>query len=197
MCGAFQRRCTPGASHLSGTGRALRRAGCDAAVQFEAETIATAPVIYPRIQQGQNVVEAFPNAFLGIMLASEVIDDAAARRGEKTDTFFALCVQRGAFAALEQHLAWHDPRFWASFPVTTRHDDLAALVCAATAVCAFAGKYVAVGEPSGGYFFFPPWALWQRWAKTALDGERRRAGFGAVRVWIDGREFDAAGLLPE
>jgi hypothetical protein len=197
MCGAFQTRCKPGASHVTGTGQALRRAGCDAAVQFEAETAATAPVNYPRIQQGQNVVEAFPNAFLGVMLPSEVIDAAAAGRGEKTDTFFALCVQRGVFAALEQHLAWLDPPFWASFPVTTHHDDLAALVCAATAVCAYTGKYVAVGEPSGGYFFFPPWPLWQRWARVALAGERRRAEFRAVRVWIDGREFDAASSLPE
>lgn len=197
MRGAFHKRCKPGASHVSGTGQALRRAGCDAAVQFEAETAATAPVNYPRIQQGQNVVEAFPNAYLGVMLTSEVIDDAAAERGKKTDTFFALCVQRGAIAALEQLLAWPAPLFWTAFPVTTHHDDLAALVCAATAVGAHVGKYVAVGDSSGGYFFFPPWSLWQRWAKLALAEERRRAEFTSVRVWIDGREFDATSSLPE
>jgi hypothetical protein len=197
MCGAFQKRCKPGASHVAGTGQALRRAGCDAAVQFEVETAATTLVSYPRIQQGQNIIEAFPNAFLGVMLSSGAIDDAAAGRGEKTDTFFAMCVQTGAFLALEKQLTWSDPPFWASFPMTTHHDDLAALVCAATAACAYSGKYVAVGEPSGGYFFFPPWSLWQEWARTALVQERRRAEFGVVRVWIDGREFDVASSLPE
>jgi hypothetical protein len=194
MCGAFQARCKPGASHVPGTGQALRRAGCDAAVQFKSESASTAPVSYPRIQKDQNLVEAFPNAFLGVMLSAEVIDAAGAGRGEKTDTFFALCVQHGAFQALEQHLAWYDPAFWASFPVTSDHDELAALVCATTAVCAHSGKYVAVGEEEGGYFFLPPWFLWQSWARSALSLERRR--FRGIRIWIDGRPFDAGNPLP-
>jgi hypothetical protein len=197
MRGAFQSRCKPGASHVPGTGQSLRRAGCDAAVQFEAESAATVPVNYPRIQRGQNLVEAVPNAFLGVMLAAEVIDAATAGRGEKTDTFFGMCARKGRFAALEHQLGWHDPHFWASFAMTKHHDDLAALVCAMTAVCAFAGKYVAVGEALGGYFYFPPWSLWQRWAKMALAEERRRAEFRAVRVWIDGQESGAGSSLPQ
>ena len=198
MRGAFQARCKPGASHVGGTGQALRRSGCDTAVQFKAETCAQGAVPYPRVQADQNIVEAFPNSFLGVMLDEQVIDDAALNRGEKTDIFFSLCNETGAFRALRQHIGWPDPAFWNAFPTTTQHDELAALVCAATAVCAHVGKYVAVGEPQGGYFFLPPWPLWRPWAKQALlpSWQSTESIHGVVDVWIDGRRYSSNSPLP-
>lgn len=197
MRGDYQSRCKPGASHVPGTGQALRRSGCDAAIQFAAETHATGVVPYPRVQTDQNIVEAFPNAFLGVMLDQQVIAAAALTRGGKTDTFFSLCNTQDTFQALEQHLGWQDTAFWAAFPTTTNHDDLAALVCAATALCAHLGKYVAVGDTAGGYFFLPPWPLWKPWARQALETARQGQDLrGIIRVRIDGITYAANDQLP-
>jgi hypothetical protein len=162
MRGPFQTRCKPGASHVAGTGRALRRSGCD----------------------------------LGVMLDGDEIDKAKPDRGAKTDTFFSLCTH-GVFQALQRHLGWEDSDFWTEFPITIHHDERAALVCAVTAVCAYKGRYVAVGDVSGGYFFLPPWPLWKPWAIRALDDARQAPGLlNVVNVWIDGQVFDAGMQLP-
>lgn len=196
MRGAFQTRCKPGASHVAGTGQALRRSGCDTAIQFAAETHAQGSFSYPRVQSDHNIVEAFPNAFLGVMLDQQVIDEVPMSRGVKTDTFFSLCNAHGAFSALEEHLDWQDAAFWAAFPTTTNHDDRAALVCAATAVCAHSGKYVAVGYVFGGYFFLPPWPLWRPWARMALETARKERDLCGIVVVIDDLAFGARDRLP-
>ncbi len=201
MRGAFHDRCKPGASHVIGTGQALRRSGCDTAIQFAAETYVQGQVHYPRIKANQNIIEAFPNAFLGVMLDSQVIDETNAGRGEKFDILFSLCNHHGLFEALNDCLIWEDGNFWNAFPITIDHDDRAALVCAATAICAHQGIYVAVGDAIGGYFFLPPWPLWNNWAKDALNVERRgrdfRRRFPNLMVWINGVTYNAEQPLPE
>lgn len=197
MRGDFQTRCKPGASHVSGTGQALRRSGCDTAIQFAAETLSYAPAPYPRVQRDQNIVEAFPNAFLGVMLDQQIIDVTKAGRGEKVEVFSSLCNEHGAFTTLENHVGWHDRQFWDAFSTTVNRDELAALVCAATAICAHVGKYVAVGDMSLGYFFLPPWTLWKLWARQALavawaDRDLCRV----IEVWINGTVFREADELP-
>jgi len=196
MRGDFQTRCKPGASHVPGNGQALRRSGCDTAVQFATETQTKDSSSYPRVQTGQSIVEAFPNAFLGVMLDQRVIDEVLIDRGEKTDRFFSLCNARGAFKALEQHLDWKDAAFWAAFETTTHHDDLAALVCAATAICAHSGKYVAAGDVLGGYFFLPPWPLWKPWARAALDSARKERDLCDIVIVINDLVFGARDRLP-
>lgn len=201
--GNFHGRCKPGASHVRGTGQALRRSGCDTAIQFKRETYSEGQVPYPRVQANQNIVEAFPNAFLGVMLNGQIIDAAIENinRGEKFDIFFQLCNEHGHFNALQFHLGWNYPEFWQSFPVTINHDERAALVCAATAVCAHQGNYVAVGDMAGGYFFLPPWPLWNQWAKVALNVERVgrdfRRRFPDLMVRINGVAYNAEQPLPE
>lgn len=203
MRGIFQKRCKPGASKVRGTGQALRRSGCDTAIQFAVETYVQGDVLYPRIQTNQNIVEAFPNAFLGVMLDEQIIDNALKRisRGEKSDEFFLLCNNHGVFRALEEHLDWQDATFWAAFLNTEHHDDRAALVCAVTAICAHQGHYVAVGDMAGGYFFLPPWPLWKPWAKKALDIERHGRefcqNFPDLNIWVSGEVFAVNQALPE
>lgn len=196
MRGEFQTRCKPGASHVVGTGQALRRSGCDTAVQFAAETKVQRSSSYPRVQTDHSIIEAFPNAFLGVMLDQQVIDESPTVRGKKTDRFFSLCNVHGAFKALGQHLDWKDAAFWTAFETTTNHDDLAALVCAATAICAHSGKYVAVGDVLGGYFFLPPWPLWKPWARVALETARKERDLGDVVVVINDSAFGARDRLP-
>jgi hypothetical protein len=46
----------------------------------------------PRIRSGKNIFEAFPNAFLGVLLAAEGFDDMPPlRRGAKFDWLFEMC----------------------------------------------------------------------------------------------------------
>lgn len=197
MRGAFQKRCKPGASHVRGTGQALRRAGCETANQFADETVNKGLTLFPRIQKKKNIVEAFPNAFMGVMLESTAIDSKSIPRGEKSDVFYIMCNETGAFAALRDHFGWHDEAYWSALVSSTNHDERAALICAATAIGALYGTYVAVGEPKGGYFFLPPWELWMPWAKAALDLERKQTDLdGVVSVFIDSIEFSSTDPLP-
>ncbi|WP_377846776.1 hypothetical protein [Bosea sp. UC22_33] len=98
------------------------------------------------------LVEAFPSSFLGLM-----IDDPthlAARRGDRSDTFFQHLAAAGGFHALLECLLpgrklVFDPN------TVTNHDDRAAIVCALTALCVAAGQFVAVGDDDG-WIIMPP-----------------------------------------
>lgn len=98
------------------------------------------------------LVEAFPSSFLGL-----IIDDPthlAARRGDRSDTFFQHLAATGRFHALLDHLL--PGRKLAFDPNTvTNHDDRAALICALTALCVAAGQFVAVGDDNG-WIILPP-----------------------------------------
>jgi hypothetical protein len=67
----FWNRCRPGLSH-HGRGLALRRAGQDAVSQVVAvlddASLSFGPEVYP----GRPIIEAFPNTFLGVLLAPNV-----------------------------------------------------------------------------------------------------------------------------
>lgn len=196
----FHGRCRPGESHIRGTGQALRRAGCETAVQFGCQVSAVGlQVTFPRIQVGRNIVEAFPNGFLGVCLSQNVYDgmpDLA--RSEKFDWLMDQCVAGGIFGALQHLIGWAHPQFLAALNTNGQHDERAALVCVLTAACVAMGRYVAVGEEIGGYFFMPPWDAWNQWAKTTLDLNRRDHRLPRpVRVWIDGQCFSVNDALPD
>jgi hypothetical protein len=74
------------------------------------------------------------------------------------------------------------------------HEERAALVCLATAASVAAGRYTAVGEPIGGYFFLPPWPLWAEWSRREIDKQRRLDA--QISIWIDGVTFSAEKPLP-
>lgn len=99
--GAFQRRCKPGLSHVPGTGRSLRAAGWASAQQLKqiapSRALATE---FPRID-GCNVVEAFPNAYLGVRLPADVYTGMiGVRRGHKFDWLYDGWVELGLFRSL-------------------------------------------------------------------------------------------------
>ncbi|MFC1559062.1 DUF429 domain-containing protein [Gemmatimonadota bacterium] len=199
VLGAFQKRCKPGESHF-GEGAGLRRAGCDTAKQFSGYAPLTElSVPFPRIQKGNNIVEAFPNAFMGVMLneglyllAKDLV------RGEKSDWLYEMCVQIDQFHNLLDHLDLEDARFQNSINSTTDHDERAALVCCLTALCVTSGGYVAVGEPKNGYFFLPPWEMWESWAKSNLINNMTSGRLPApISIWISGTEFVSPDNLPD
>jgi predicted nuclease with RNAse H fold len=183
----FQKRCKPGESQVGGTGQALRRAGVETAMTF-APNVSSLELgaTFPRVIDQRNIVEAFPNAFLGVCI-SEARYSSTAIRSEKTDWLYEVWIEDGVVQGLRDALAWERPAFWQLVADNQHHDERAALVCAMTSMCVCRGSYVAVGEPNGGYFFLPPWELWAPWAKATLDANRRDPRLGArVEVWIIG-----------
>jgi hypothetical protein len=100
----------------------------------------------------KSLVEAFPSSFLGLM-----IDDPthlAARRGDRSDTFFQHLAATGGFHALmECLLPGRKPALDPN--AITNHDDRAAFVCALTALCVVASQFVAVGDHDG-WIILPP-----------------------------------------
>ena len=160
---AFSRRCKPGLSHF-GFGLQLRDAATTIAREMQEHVVAK-----------DKIVEAFPNAFLGVLLDD---DDYIAmdkiERGNKSDAYYARLAARHGFDPIFDLLGWRDDALRATMrdiaTVTTRtaHDKRAALVCLLTAACALSGKAEYVGDAVGGHICLPPKALWAPWARAAL-----------------------------
>lgn len=167
--GLFQKRCKPGASHVRGTGHLLREHGQRAALAVTKEarwdTDPPFPTVFPR----SGVVEAFPNAFLGVVLPEAAY---AARpklpRGAKFDWLYDEWIERDLFSLavmrcglpLELATTLHAER---------DHEKRAALVCLLTAAFAATGYAVAVGNADTGYFFLPDLELWAPWSREAVQ----------------------------
>lgn len=195
--GRFQRRCKPGFSHVRGTGLELRKAGTESAAQLEDLTSANpmaTPI--PLVLGPRNIVEAFPNAFLGVCVSEkQYVAIPKLRRGQKFDWLYGEWCRTGGFASLVRELAPLVPQAVAlRCEGNTHHEERAALVCLLTAAAVAAGRYTAVGESTGGYFFLPPWALWADWAQTELNRQRRADP--SIAVWIAGVAFPSGTTLP-
>jgi hypothetical protein len=83
----FWNRCKPGLSH-HGRGVDLRRAGATAAAQIAAVLGKTAFLSGPEVLAGVPIVEAFPNAFLGVMLPAEIYAARKPARRKKSDWLY-------------------------------------------------------------------------------------------------------------
>ena len=123
------------------------------------------------------ITEAFPSAFLGLLIE----DPAAlnARRGDRSDTFYQHLVACGGIDRLLCHLL---PNRGLREPLTavTNHDDRAALVCALTALCVAAGDYTAVGDDDG-WIVLPPASLQPAWARALLQQNASEERAGSLR----------------
>jgi|SRR5579863_569099 len=157
----FSSRCKPGLSHW-GFGLELRRAAADACAQFS-------QMLDVSISSNGQIVEAFPNAFLAVLLPHEVFLSAPRmRRGHRFDWLYERVVgDEILLSALSKSLnlsalVWHRLRAEAD------HELRAALVCLLTAAFAAAGSASRVGDAEGGWFWLPPWSLWQEWAREGL-----------------------------
>jgi hypothetical protein len=142
---------------------------------------------FPRVFPAANLVEAFPNAFLGVVLGPGDYEPfRLVPRGAKFMRLYEAWRDSGRFETIREELEL--PESLATICRETRQrDQRAALVCLLTAAAVAAGRYTAVGDPIGGYFFLPPWSQWSNWA---LDGVRRLRRDLEVEVWIDGQRFE-------
>jgi predicted RNase H-like nuclease len=184
--GCFQRRCKPGASHVRGTGMELRRAGRETADQL-ACLASERPLVrdFPRVWGKRNVVEAFPNAFLGVCIDDPVYRDMPKlRRGHKFDWLYDQWCRSGLFAKVAEFLGFDDGVFAHTCQMNLHHEQRAALICLLTAASVARGRFVAVGEPEGGYIFLPPFTFWTAWAREEV--ERQRQLIRGLQVCVDG-----------
>lgn len=195
----FQRRCSVGETR-HGIGAALRRGGCDTALQFASRTTdSRCSTKYPQIQKGLHVIEAFPNAFLGVMLSENLYPNPMPRlkRGGKFEWLLEGWRQQRCIQQLQAQLNWKDPNLWHELSSNNHHEEQAGLICALTAVCVLKNSYVAVGEPQGGYLFLPPWNMWADWAQEGLRRNRADSRLPRpVDVWIDGTQYASNQPLP-
>jgi Protein of unknown function (DUF429) len=194
--GCFQRRCKPGLSHVRGTGRKLRDAGHETVKQlFHITSGCDLAQKFPRVRSTRNIVEAFPNAFLGVLLSAHDFDHTPRKRGAKFDWLFEKCRLAHKILHVVDSIGLPQIRgVLSSIETNTDHDQRAALVCLLTAAGVAAGRYTAVGNQQGGYFFLPPWNSWAVWPQEEIEVQRHRVD--SLEVWIDGRQFKPDEPLP-
>jgi predicted nuclease with RNAse H fold len=171
----FNVRCKPGMSH-HGFGLDLRRAA--APIVAEACLLAK-PVSKAfgdkQIRHSIPLVEAFPNAFLGVLL-----DDADYQaighvpRGAKFDRVYERAVVTGRIHSIFGELGWKAPELTETIESEAlnssraSHEKRAALICLLTAACGLAGNAEYVGDALGGWICLPPRKIWAPWAGLAL-----------------------------
>ncbi len=138
-----------------------------------------APAVHSVAIDDRAIVEAFPSAFLGVMIEDPVL--LQARRGDRSDTFFVHLASTGVFDRLIGHLL-PGRTLKGSLARITNHDDRAAFVCALSALAVAAGDYVAVGNDDG-WIMLPPSSFVQPWATELLRTNERDTGMGSLR-WV-------------
>lgn len=168
--GAFQTRCKPGLSN-HGYGKDLRRAAAETANQVRhlAEHIAGAS---RAIRQNTFMIEAFPNAFLGVLLPEARFALPKAGKRKKFDWLYEHAVDSGVLSDLFQKIGWDNPQLLTVILRERDHEKRAAWICLLTAGCAAIGEVEVVGDDIGGWFWLPPQYQWAGWAREALEKNR-------------------------
>ncbi len=165
--GAFSRRCKPGLSHF-GRGYLLRKATVVVFNQFGRHFFKE-PVL------GHEVVEAFPNLFLGVMVSDKEYRTAPDDIKSKFDWLYDAAAPRLSclidFAPVPRSL-------FVRILEEDDHELRAALICLLTAALAETGEAFICGDHKGGWFWLPPIQVWQPWASNEIH--RRLRGFFPV-----------------
>jgi hypothetical protein len=121
------------------------------------------------------IVEAFPNAFLAVMLPNECFSEPLLpRKRRRFDWLYDRAVAKRVFPRLLDHLGWDCPPLLDRLKAERDHERRAALICVLTAVTTAVGKATPIGDETGGYLWMPPKELWSEWAKAGsvvTDGQ--------------------------
>lgn len=158
--GLFCRRCKPGLSHF-GTGFALREAAAVTAKQFGDF------VFGPNYCLGDQIVEAFPNLFLGVLVSDEDYRTIPKlRRGQKFDWLYGKVAKK--LWGLSNYMILPDAVYERA-EVETDHELRAGLVCLLTAGLAACKQATVAGTDDGGWFWLPPVGMWQPWAVETAE----------------------------
>jgi hypothetical protein len=166
--GIFQRRCKPGFSHF-GTGLKLRQAAHATAQQIEhiVERLSGgAELPYPLA--GLKIVEAFPNAFLGVLLDDETFN-APLHRRKKSDAFYEMACASGALERVAISGCGLSADASSRMKQETDHEKRAAYICLLTAILVERQAIQAIGCVDTGWIVLPHRDLCARWSQDALD----------------------------
>ncbi len=164
--GAFTRRCRPGMTHF-GQGLAFREAGALAADQFSS-VVGSEHRLPCAAIAGAAMVEAFPNAFMGVLLPDAVLARLPPGRSGRSDRLYEACLAEGIFERVIGLLDWPVAETIAQIAGERDHDIRAAYVCLLTAGLAFSGMASVVGDEVGGWLWLPPLDLWAHWARASV-----------------------------
>lgn len=173
--GRFAKRGKPGQTS-SGGGRRLHEEACRLVALMLAETTVAA-ACQPCAISDRAIGEAFPNLFLGVLCDDGDYPHRPRRARQWTDELYEL---RGRTTTMRRRIATllralTGPRSVAGSWDIADHDERAALVCALTALCLAARRFVAAGSPKDGWIILPPADHWgrggrgERWAWRALQ----------------------------
>jgi predicted nuclease with RNAse H fold len=162
--GPFSRRCKPGLSDF-GFGLKLRRAAKTACEEFS-----------QFLSPGGRIIEAFPNAFLAVVVSAKEFSSASnPRRRRRFDWLYELAVRtENLKSTLSQAVDLPDS-VWDRIETEKDHEKRAALVCLLTAALVDKGTAHKVGDVEGGWFWLPPLSLWQSWASDGLSAALGRS----------------------
>ncbi len=153
-------RCRPGQTN-SGNGQKLHHHASllgNLVLQLQREGHLTLSMAQqPEAIHGSRIVEAFPNAFLAMLLADE--DFQGLPDGQISDQYWEVAVANGYLKALINHLA-PGRNMANALANVIDHDHRAAFICALSAMCVDRNTYVAVGAPRSGDIILPPHAVW-------------------------------------
>ena len=173
---SFQSRCKPGPTN-SPTGQLLHCHATKLAKLVlelnEEDYLHVEDAGHPKRIHQLRVVEAFPNAFLGVLLSDAIFKDLGhIERGRKSDIFWETAVHEGILMRIIQHL---DDQIRLDKPLgsITNHEHRAAFICALAGLCVAKNRYVSVGDTVDGNICLPPFNEWGvdlglRWGEVAL-----------------------------
>jgi|ERR1700674_1109531 hypothetical protein len=167
----FHNRCKPGLSHW-GRGLELRRASAEACAQFSRVLACSAAEEGEEVSARRHgpIVEAFPNAFLGVLTPEgELLSAPRLRRGRRFDWLYDQLVATGRLEAKLSKWLELPNEIWRRLSSERDHELRAALICLLTAALAAQGTATVIGESTGGWFWLPPWSLWQPWAAQGFN----------------------------
>jgi len=165
----YPNRCKPGLSH-SGSGLELRRAATESCRQFSQTLSGLEPSRPVSVHRDGPIVEAFPNAFLGVLTSNEDFLSAPRfKRGKRFDWLYDRVVGTGELQRRLSPILDLPEIVWSRLRTERDHEKRAALICLLTAAVANVRIAQIVGEETGGWFWLPPVQLWQPWARDALQ----------------------------
>jgi hypothetical protein len=173
--GLFQRRCKPGFSHVRGTGVRLREEAGTAANLLSNSTMGSRVTsVFPHVRKG-TVIEAFPNAFLGVCLDDGVYTGMPKlKRGQKFRWLYEQWKRLRLVESLPGLTLKQRQIFGEKFQQTNHHEHQAAIICILTGLLVARNQFIAVGDAQGGWFFLPPWSCWKEWARDAVCANLRQ-----------------------
>jgi hypothetical protein len=168
--------------------RLREQAGKAADILSDTTSLFRVNLSFPQVRQGA-IIEAFPNAFLGVCLDDDVYATMPTlRRGEKFGWLYGQWKARALVRHLHGLTAAEKTTLQGRFDEERHHERQAALVCILTALLTARGQFTAVGDTEGGWFFLPPWRCWKEWARDAVVvgiRELNRGGAG-IRLLQNG-----------